>query len=42
MLPSLEKNLPSDVKIGVIVDTSDNIRNTIAALVETVMYALSS
>lgn len=40
MLPSLEKNLPSDVKIGVIVDTSDNIRNTIAALVETVMYAL--
>ncbi len=40
MLPSLEKNLPSDVKIGVIVDTSDNIRNTIAALVETVLYAL--
>ncbi|MDE7110205.1 MAG: efflux RND transporter permease subunit, partial [Muribaculaceae bacterium] len=40
MLPSLEKNLPSDVKIGVIVDTSDNIRNTIASLVETVMYAL--
>ncbi len=40
MLPSLQKNLPSDVKIGVIVDTSDNIRNTIAALVETVMYAL--
>ena len=40
MLPSLQKNLPSDVKIGVIVDTSDNIRNTIDALVETVMYAL--
>ncbi|MDE5886850.1 MAG: efflux RND transporter permease subunit [Muribaculaceae bacterium] len=40
MLPTLEKNLPSDVKIGVIVDTSDNIRNTIASLVETVMYAL--
>ncbi len=40
MLPSLQKNLPSDVKIGVIVDTSDNIRNTINALVETVMYAL--
>jgi len=40
MLPSLEKNLPSDVKIGVIVDTSDNIRNTIASLVETVLYAL--
>ena len=40
MLPSLQKNLPSDVKIGVIVDTSDNIRNTISALVETVLYAL--
>lgn len=40
MLPSLQKSLPSDVKIGVIVDTSDNIRNTISALVETVLYAL--
>lgn len=40
MLPQLEKNLPSDVKIGVVVDTSDNIRNTIASLVETVLYAL--
>ena len=40
MLPKLEKNLPSDVKIGVIVDTSDNIRNTIASRVETVLYAL--
>lgn len=40
MLPSLQKRLPSDVKIGVIVDTSDNIRNTIASLEETVLYAL--
>lgn len=40
MLPKLEKNLPSDIKIGVIVDTSDNIKNTIASLVETVLYAL--
>lgn len=40
MLPKLQKNLPSDIKIGVIVDTSDNIRNTIASLVETVLYAL--
>lgn len=40
MLPKLQKNLPSDVKIGVIVDTSDNIRNTIASLEETVLYAL--
>ncbi len=40
MLPTLQKRLPSDVKLGVIVDTSDNIRNTIASLVETVLYAL--
>lgn len=40
MLPTLQKNLPSDVKLGVIVDTSDNIKNTIASLEETVMYAL--
>lgn len=40
MLPSLQKRLPSDIKLGVIVDTSDNIRNTINSLVETVMYAL--
>ncbi len=40
MLPSLQKNLPSDVHIGIIVDTSDNIRNTIDSLVETVLYAL--
>ena len=40
MLPTLEKRLPTDVKVGVIVDTSDNIRNTISSLVETVLYAL--
>ncbi len=40
MLPSLQKRLPSDVKLGIIVDTSDNIRNTIRSLVETVCYAL--
>ena len=40
MLPQLQKRLPSDVKLGIIVDTSDNIRNTIASLVETVGYAL--
>ena len=39
-LPGIQKNLPSDVKLGVIVDTSDNIRNTIASLTETVLYAL--
>jgi HAE1 family hydrophobic/amphiphilic exporter-1 len=40
ILPSIQKTLPSDVKLGVIVDTSDNIRNTISSLVETVLYAL--
>lgn len=40
ILPSLQKNLPSDVKLGKIVDTSDNIRNTIDSLTETVIYAL--
>lgn len=40
MLPSLQKRLPSDIKLGIVVDTSDNIRNTIASLEETVGYAL--
>ncbi len=40
MLPDLQKRLPSDVKLGLIVDTSDNIRNTIDSLVETVLFAL--
>ena len=40
MLSSLQKRLPSDVKLGLIADTSDNIRNTIASLEETVLYAL--
>ena len=40
MLPSLQKRLPSDIRLGIVVDTSDNIRNTIASLEETVGYAL--
>lgn len=40
MLPSLQARMPSDVQLDIIVDTSDNIRNTIDSLVETVMYAL--
>ena len=40
VLPKLQKSLPSDVKLGVIVDTSDNILNTIDSLTETVLYAL--
>ena len=39
MLPQLQQNLPSDVKIEPIIDTSENITNTISGLVETVMYA---
>ena len=40
ILPDIQNKLPSDVKLDYIVDTSDNIRNTIASLVETVEYAL--
>lgn len=39
-IPKLQKNLPSDVKLGVIVNTSDNIRNTIGSLEETIAYAM--
>ncbi|MEI8087146.1 MAG: efflux RND transporter permease subunit [Paludibacter sp.] len=40
MLPEIQKSLPSDVKISVINDTSDNIIRTIESLAETVIYAL--
>ena len=40
MLPQIQKNLPSDVKLNVIMDTSDNIVRTIESLAETVIYAL--
>jgi len=39
-LPSLQKNLPPDVKLGIIVNTSENILNTIGSLEETIMYAM--
>lgn len=39
ILPELQKNLPSDVQITPIMDTSDNIKQTISGLTETVMYA---
>ena len=39
-LPKIQKNLPTDIKLGYIVDTSDNIRSTISSLVETVLFAL--
>ena len=39
-LPELQKQLPSDVQMGIIVDTSDNIKLTVKALGETIAYAL--
>ena len=39
-LPELQKGLPSDVKLGVIVNTSDNIKNTVSSLEETIAYAM--
>ena len=39
-LPTLQANLPSDVKLGIIVNTSDNIMDTIGSLEETIMYAM--
>ena len=38
-LPGIQKNLPPDVKLEIINDTSDNIKKTIAGLAETVMFA---
>jgi HAE1 family hydrophobic/amphiphilic exporter-1 len=40
IMPQLQERLPSDVKLGVIVDTSDNIKNTISSLTRTVTEAL--
>lgn len=40
MLPEIQKTLPSDVKLTIINDTSDNIIRTIESLAETVIYAL--
>ena len=39
-LPELQKNLPPDVKLGIIVNTSDNILNTIGSLEETIAFAM--
>ncbi len=40
MLPKLQENLPSDVKIGLVANTSENIENSIGGLAETVFYAV--
>ncbi len=39
IIPEIEKTLPSDVKIEVVYDTSDNINKSISSLSETIMYA---
>ncbi len=39
VLPEIQKNLPPDINIEVIQNTSDNIKQTISGLTETVMYA---
>ena len=39
-LPELQKTLPSDVHLGIIVNTSDNILNTIESLSDTIMFAI--
>ena len=39
-LPELQKRLPSDIKVGVIMDSSENIMMTVKALAETIAYAL--
>ena len=41
MLPQIESTLPSDVKIGEIVNTSDNIVRTIGSLKETIFITLA-
>ena len=38
-MPEIQNNLPPDVKLTVINDTSENIKKTISGLVETVLFA---
>lgn len=38
-LPEIKKTLPGDIKLDVIIDTSDSIKQTISGLTETVLYA---
>lgn len=39
MLPSIQKTLPPDIKLGVVVDMSESISDSISSLSETIMYA---
>ena len=38
-LPSIQKNLPNDIEISVLMDGSENIRDSISSLTETIMFA---
>lgn len=40
MLPDIQKNLPSDVKLGIIANTSESITNTIDSLKESIILIL--
>jgi len=40
MLPQIQKTLPSDITLGVIVNTSENIYATIGSLEEIIVYAM--
>jgi HAE1 family hydrophobic/amphiphilic exporter-1 len=39
-IPELQRSLPSDVQLGIIVDTSENINNTMNSLAETILITL--
>ena len=39
-LEKIEKRLPSDIKIGLIYDSSENIENSISSLEKSILYAL--
>ena len=40
MLPDIQKTLPSDVTLGIIANTSENIYATIGSLEETILFAM--
>lgn len=39
-LPALQKNLPPDIQLETVIDTSDNVRTSINSLLETIVLAL--
>ncbi|MGL4853021.1 MAG: efflux RND transporter permease subunit [Phocaeicola sp.] len=39
-LPKIQRTLPTDVKLGIIVNTSENILNTIDSLQQTILFAM--